>query len=278
MASYKGRLNTHKKTRKKTHGKIILLILFICAVILAFFFMQNRAGAPDTKNEQQSKVNVPAKPKSTSFKIFSGKEFEELYNSFAYPNTQLINENTPITGNAKADARIRQLALDRGYKLRSAPVTDTFVIVQKDMKLQQRAADSWIDLKKNAKKDGLDLKLTAAYRSAEDAKSIFLSGLKSLPLDSIAAGRADISVNSVLGHSAPPGYSRHHTGYTVDIACVSNPGVKFENSTCFKWLNMNNYLNAKKSGWIPSYPPGAGKQGPDPEPWEYVWVGMESLK
>ncbi len=267
-----------KRQKHKRTGKLLKLFLFVCILGLVFLFLDRRISEPQTKTDQTVSTNIPPKEKSSTFKTFTGKQFEDLYNSFAYPNTQLISEEAPITGNLKADARIRQLALERGYRLRSAPVTDTFVTVQKGMVLQQRAADAWVNLKNRAKKDGFDLKLTAAYRSAADEKDIFLSRLHAISLTAIAESKADNQVNKVLEHTAVPGYSRHHTGYTVDIACASNPGVKFEQSSCFRWLKKDNYLNAKKSGWIPSYPDGAGKQGPEPEPWEYVWVGTDALR
>ncbi len=254
--------------------KTSIISLLIVVGLAGFFLFENKVTAPSSKKSNEI-INIK---KPSGFKSFTGKQFEDLYNSFAYPNTQLINEDTPITENPAADARIRQLALARGYKLRSAPVTDTFVEVQKDMLLQQRAAKPWLNLKKQAEKDGIKLSLTAAYRSAKDEKTIFLDRLKNLPLASIASGQADAQVNTVLDHVALPGYSRHHTGYTVDIACDNNPSVKFEKSICFKWLSKDNYINAKTFGWMPSYPPGAGKQGPVPEPWEYVWVGTDALK
>ncbi|HEX5456706.1 MAG TPA: D-alanyl-D-alanine carboxypeptidase family protein [Candidatus Saccharimonadales bacterium] len=260
---------------KKTKKYISILIIIILALLILFLFA-GKAKAPES--HKNGPVNIPSVNYTDTFKTFSGKEFEELYNSFAYPNTQQINENTPITGNIRADKRLRELALARGYMIRSAPVTDTFVTVQKDMVLQPKAAKGWNDLKTRAGKQDINMSLMAAYRSAEDEKSIFLDRLKGIPVEYIAAGKADSQVDTVLAHTALPGYSRHHTGYTVDIACDSQPGVKFENSVCFKWLSVNNYLNAKKSGWIPSYPPGAGKQGPEPEPWEYVWVGTNALR
>jgi LAS superfamily LD-carboxypeptidase LdcB len=73
-----------------------------------------------------------------------------------------------------------------------------------------------------------------------------------------------------------PGYSRHHTGYTIDLWCEDGSST-FLSSSCYKWISDNNYLKAKQSGWIPSYPAGTDDQGPEPEPWEYVWVGTERL-
>jgi LAS superfamily LD-carboxypeptidase LdcB len=77
--------------------------------------------------------------------------------------------------------------------------------------------------------------------------------------------------------TAVPGYSRHHTGYTVDIACENQTTLSFIYTVCFKWLSQNNYERTKKFGWIPSYPEEAVLQGPEPESWEYVWVGIDAV-
>ncbi len=264
--------------RKKTK-----ILLFVAIIILSgggvFLYKTKKAVAPkDQAVTVSSTVEAPPKKTSSTFRVFTGEEFFKLYDSYVYPNTQLINEHTPITGNEQADIRIRQLAIQRGYKLRSAPVTDNFVSLGKDMMLQRLSAQPWLDMQATAKKDGLSMSLAAAYRSAEDQKTIFLQRLNGINLNSIASGQADAQVDKVLQTTALPGYSRHHTGYTIDIACDSDASTKFENSKCFTWLSKDNYLNAKKHGWIPSYPERTPSQGPNPESWEYVWVGTEVLK
>ncbi len=42
-------------------------------------------------------------------------------------------------------------------------------------------------------------------------------------------------------------------------------------------MAADNYRVAKQFGFIPSYPSGAGAQGPEPEPWEYVYVGVKAI-
>lgn len=268
-------------SRRNKKTKTLLVIIFLFLVVGGvFFILHDKADAPDP-NTATSTSNAQIKPPkqpSGKFKTYTGQEFSDLYNSFNYPNTSLINEHSPITGNETADNKIRQLAVSRGYKLRSAPVTNNFVEVQKIMLLQERASNPWIELQKKAKEENIRLSLFDAYRSAEDQRTIFLSRLNGIAVADIAAGKADAAVSKVLETTALPGYSRHHTGYTVDIKCDSQPGVKFENSICFAWLNKDNYINAKKYGWIPSYPEGAGNQGPLPESWEYVWVGADTLQ
>ena len=51
----------------------------------------------------------------------------------------------------------------------------------------------------------------------------------------------------------------------------------FQTSGSNAWLSKNNYYNAKRFGFIPSYPPDGAGQDPDSEAWEYVFVGIELL-
>lgn len=263
-----------RRTKKRKIFNILILLIVVIAIAIFFFSKDTKAPAPE-QNNQQSAV-VPDN-QSKTLKIFTGQEFSDLYNSFAYPNTQAISEESPITGDVNADKVIRDLAVARGYRIRSAPVTNNFVEVSKDMLLQQRAAVDWLKMQEAAGKEGHDIGVSAAYRSAEDQRTIFNARISSIPLSSIASQKSNQAINNVLKTTAVPGYSRHHTGYTVDIVCNTDVNKKFENSKCFKWLSDNNYLNAKMYGWIPSYPDGAGLQGPEPESWEYVWVGIDAL-
>ncbi len=94
----------------------------------------------------------------------------------------------------------------------------------------------------------------------------------------IISGESDKEINDILITRSIPGYSKHHTGYTIDIGCGNYLlDYSFADTECFDWLAVNNYENAKRFGFIPSYPENSGKQGPEPEPWEYVWVGEDVL-
>lgn len=275
------RVQVSEKRRRSHKPLIIVLVMAIIGAGLYTLLNIEQTGAPSQKSVQSTSVNqaIPEVPKKGTLKNFTGQQFRDLYNNFAYPNTAPINEDTPITGDEQADARIRTIAKARGYQSRSAPVTNAFQDVGDGYQLQQRAAQPWLGIVAAAKKDGINLGLTAAYRSAEDQKKIFVARLSQLgiPLPEIAVGTRDAEVSQVLRMTAIPGYSRHHTGYTVDISCEDMPGSSFVYTTCFKWLNANNYEHAKTFGWIPSYPEGTGNQGPDPESWEYVWVGKDAV-
>ncbi len=262
-----------------------IIILVVVAVTGLYFWLYK--DNPDSTIAESNNQSTSTQPtvtdepvKTGKIKIFTGEQFRDLYNNFAYPNTEYINEDTVITGNANADKHIQDLALKRGYLRRSAPVTNTFKVVQEDgALLQERAVQPWIDLKNAAKTAGLDLNLTATYRSSKDQREIFLEQLNGyrVNISSIPDGVYDSQINKILTSVAVPGYSRHHTGYTVDISCGSVGGPSFKFTECFEWLSVDNYKNSKTHGWIPSYPDGAGMQGPEPEPWEYVWVGVDAV-
>lgn len=278
-----------RPTAKKRRGKQryvlpLALLLVVGCVGAGYAYSANKSEVSEQRTNAATEPtvvqqNIQSTTKTGKLKTFTGEQFRDTYDNFAYPNTAPIDENTPITGNVAADHQIKHLAEQRGYKKRSAPVTNTFQDVGEKYQLQQRAAQPWLDMQAAAKKDGINLGLTAAYRAANDQKDIFLQRLsaQSLTPAAIASGSQDAQVNQVLRTTAIPGYSRHHTGYTVDISCKNQPANAFENTVCFQWLSANNYQNAKKYGWIPSYPPGAGQQGPDPESWEYVWVGIDTV-
>ena len=278
-----------KALPKKKKRRIKLRAVFVVAVIVAAGYLvydfASRQKLSEQKNSdtQQNELtanSVAPKPKTGVLKEFTGEQFHALAKSVKYPNTQLFEELPVVTGDKKADARIHQLAQDRGYGLTSIPVTSIEKIneprLEGDDLLQPLAAIAWRDLKAAAKRDKMPLSLLSAYRSPEYQRNLFMSRLKAtgVTTDQIARREADAAVVTVLLQAAIPGHSRHHTGYTIDVWCEDGSGA-FVNSTCFKWISANNYKIAKETGWIPSYPEGVELQGPEPEPWEYVWVGKD---
>ncbi len=269
-----------KQKNPKNYGWILIVIVVIGG---AGIYLTTKPNEPDaSKNNDITivKQDLPEPPlKKGTLKVFSAEEFRDLYNDFAWPNTKIIASNQPITGNTEADERIRDIAEERGYKVRSAPVSNVFINIDKSFRLQQKSAEGWRDMVDSASKDGINLTLTDGYRSADAQRDIFLGRLHALgiQISRIASGAYDKQLNDLMSITAPPSYSRHHSGYTVDISCDGNLSNAFELTDCFEWLSQDNYKNAKTHGWIPSYPEGTDMQGPEPESWEYVWVGKDSL-
>lgn len=277
-----------KQKKHKKRVRILTAVGLLLLIIIPFSIKENTVDAPamqhasvDDKAATTSSV-AGAQSTGETLRNFTDAQFHELYEALALPNTELISVPPDITGNQAADARIRTLAEKRGYELRSIPVlpiikTNVAGLDQDDL-LQPKAFEAWLLLEKAAKKDGIALKLNSGYRSIDWQRRYFLAQLQARGayFSSIANGQADSTLQAVMNVVAPPGYSRHHTGYTIDLICKDGSGRTFEFTSCFNWLSKDNYKVAKQNGWVPSYPDGADNQGPEPESWEYVWVGTET--
>jgi len=275
--------------RRPVRTSVALIILVVASfgmLGLADHYKQTALQkAPASQVASASSVQDLQKVASATdvkFKFFNGDQFQQLYESLNFPNTQAIAQPPIITGNQTADARINTIATSRGYKLRSVPVLPIVKTnepgLQDDDLLQPKAYSGWKVLEEMAAKDGIPLKLNSGYRSIDNQRALFLARLRANGGDTarIAAGQADDAVVQTLLMTAPPGYSRHHTGYTIDLLC-EGAGTVFEVTKCFEWLSANNYDKAKRAGWVPSYPEGSPNQGPEPESWEYVWVGLSQV-
>lgn len=273
------------KRRSKKNSVIAVgaLLLVICGAV-AWHTLRPSGQVLPVPNEAiiTEQAVPPPLPKTGILKQFSGEEFKQLYQSMVYPNTQDFTEPPIITGNVEADNRIRRMAEARGYRMTSIPTQAIMKIneprLDNDDLLQPLAAKDWLALKEDARAVGIRLSLVSAYRSPQFQRELFTSRLfaNGITPVQVAAAQADFAVEQTLSLAALPGYSRHHTGYTVDLWCEDGSAT-FLASSCFKWVSDNNYLHAKDHGWIPSYPEGANEQGPEPEPWEYVWVGRDRL-
>jgi LAS superfamily LD-carboxypeptidase LdcB len=277
-----------RKTSKTRRGtRPYLMVLLVGGILFGgFMYVQNKLIQPQNPTTATNALtDSGAKSDDTPKKLkqFAGDEFKKLYSSYAYPNTQPLHERPHITGNTEADKRIQEIAESRGYKLSSVPVANIVHTEEPDLGedglIQPNALISWQEMKAAALKDGVKLQMTSAYRSIEAQRDLFVRRMRNdgIYTESVAAGFVDDMVVGVLERAAPPGYSRHHTGYTIDLACDGIGLDAFTTTSCYSWLSKNNYENTKKFGWVPSYPDGASLQGPEPEPWEYIWVSTYSL-
>lgn len=256
-----------------------MVVLLVAGGGTFAYTMAVRQITPEADNQQVNSADQPADhAEDLPLKKLSGEEFRDLFRSVVYPNTAFLPTPPEITGDPVVDARIRRIAEERGYRQSLMPVASIVKVENEprlggDDLLQPLAAEAWARLKEAAADDGYAVSLTSAYRSPERQRELFTGRLYGLiSLASLRAGRGDAQIAKILEVTAPPGYSRHHTGYTIDLWCEDGSG-SFLASRCFDWMSANDYENAMKFGWIPSYPAGTSLQGPEPEPWEYVWVG-----
>ncbi len=278
------KLQKNRKKRRSFRGPISAVTL---VVILAFGYLtfgQQLVHKSQPQPMLESEVVVPEPtPQGTELKMFTDEEFKNLYTAFAYPNTERLVNYPKITGNEAADEKIYEIAISRGYKLSAVPVSNIIKIdepyLTDDDLLQQNAKIGWDGLQSAAQEAGIPIQITSAYRSIEFQRSVFLQEMRAqgVTAPGVADGYSDLAINRVMDKVAPPGFSRHHNGYTIDLACDGIGLYGFQNTSCYDWISENNFEIAKTHGWIPSYPEEAEAQGPEPEPWEFIWVGRINL-
>ncbi len=281
--------NKLKKKRQKRHiGKKIWVFPVLGLVLVGiytfygqYFVQKPQKQEVSNANQITEQDNAPSEP--PRLRELTDDQFKELYTSFAYPNTQPLTTPPSITGNKVADERIQSIAEERGYVLSAVPVSSIVHIdeqyLTEDDLLQQNAKIGWDGLQQAAEDADIPLQITSAYRSIEFQRELFLRYMRNAGVTAggVADGYSDGAIGDIMNVVAPPGYSRHHNGYTIDLACDGIGLYGFKNTSCYEWISKNNFEIAKVNGWIPSYPEEAEQQGPEPEPWEFIWVGTINL-
>jgi LAS superfamily LD-carboxypeptidase LdcB len=229
------------------------------------------------------------------YPIFSPQEFITVADNTSWHAPLSAKIYSQITGISDLDRLIVDIAWDRGYRPRQSIDQTTLIGVRtytqpQSAQLAAEVAQSWIELEQAATAEGIGLQLNSGYRSEMQQRELFTSRLRDNSF--VVIGReltsGDVTtqvgqniVRTTLEMTAPPGYSKHHTGHTIDLGYRYNNGQRagsFEDSPGYAWLSANNYYNAKRFGFVPSYPLGVELIGPEPESWEYVWVGPLEVK
>lgn len=271
-----------KRDRLSRRRKLLLLssvVVVVLALGYVTFGQSIKDGAIHEDSPSNSDSASQAPTAERKLRQFTAETFKAAYSSYVYPNTQPITKPPEITGNEEADERIRQVAEARGYKLTSMPVSSIVKTgepgLEGDDLIQPNALVAWTALKEAAVKDGIKLKMTSAYRSIDYQRTLFLRRMQNAGVNiyTILDGHADDELDVLLSRASIPGYSRHHTGFTIDLSCNGVGLEAFRTTSCYEWLSKNNFEKAKTFGWVPSYPEGAGEVGPEPEPWEFIWIG-----
>jgi len=222
----------------------------------------------------------------STIKPFTAQEFVELSNKKTGADTNISREDVQLFSSLAANQYVQQFASQQGYQFR-AVYTGPLTEIQGE-RLQSDTANAFLAMQQAANADGISLSLTSGYRLVADQAELFKqrfiqnSTVFGGPFsdEQIATGLADAALAETLKTTSIPGKSKHHSGFTVDIGdgSVNSKIVAFADTKAYEWLAQYNFLNAKRFGFVPSYPAGVAQIGPNPEPWEYVWVGEEAVK
>jgi len=144
---------------------------------------------------------------------------------------------------------------------------EKLVLIEPNIEVHIDMRDSLLNMRKEARKDGIYLVFLSGYRSINLQNEIFYS-LKSFR-NQDAAERARVS--------APPGYSEHSTGFAIDNGDATQRETDFEtdfeNTDSFRWL----IKNSAKFHFKLSF--NRDNKYIDYEPWHWRYEGsIEALK
>lgn len=213
---------------------------------------------------------VPAGAAEESLPEYDGPGFVSLYDyavANTLPNLAYPESQPRVTGDAELDDRIWARAFERGYRLR--PVATGVLVNAGGARMQPEAADAWAALREEIRAAGLGFGVSSAYRSPDTQRSTFLSHL---------SGSSDSAIDAALTWWSIPGASKHHSGYALDFRYPNGTFGQFRGSPGYNWMVEDNFARPKRHGLIPSYPDDVADQGPNPEPWEFVWVGVDLVE
>ena len=144
---------------------------------------------------------------------------------------------------------------------------DKLVLIEPNIEVHMDMRDALLNMREEARKDGIYLVFLSGYRSINLQNDIFYS-LKSIR-NQEASERARVS--------APPGYSEHSTGFAIDIGDATQRETdfetSFENTDVFSWL----IKNAAKFHFKLSF--NKDNKYIDYEPWHWRYEGsIDALK
>jgi len=211
---------------------------------------QSTGEQPDQNTGEQPDKNTEEQPDENS-----GDQPDEMTAEEAAEKGMLIlvNKSHPIDKDYKPDdlVKIKYFVSDRSETTRY---------------MRAEAAEAFHKLVDKAAENGMELKMTTAYRSYNFQKILF---------DNYVAKEGEEAANQ---YSARPGQSEHQTGLSVD---VSSPSVGYQLSDDYgnteegKWLAENAY----RFGFIIRFPKGKEEiTGYQYEPWHIRYVGLTAAK
>jgi hypothetical protein len=213
---------------------------------------------------------TPVGARYATYPEYDGPAFQAMYDhavANTLPGLAYPDERPRITGDSALDDRIWERALARGYLLR--PVATGELTSVGGVRMQLGAAGAWLALREEVRSAGHGFVVSSAYRSPDTQRATFLSRL---------SGSSDSAIDAALTWWSIPGASKHHSGYALDFRYPNGTFGEFRRTPGHAWLAADNFARPKRHGLIPSYPDDVEDQGPNPEPWEYVWVGVELVR
>lgn len=174
------------------------------------------------------------------------------------------------------------LAKDTSKFLRLTEMSDDALIGKQNLqfknenvKLRDEAYNEFLNMKKAATKDGIEISSVSAFRSFEHQKRIWNRKYKSYTSSGLSPMD---SIKKIVEYSTMPGTSRHHWGTDIDLidAAVAQPQNvlspnHFEGSGVFSNFKQWMDENAEYFNFYLVYTNNPDRKGFKYEPWHYSY-------
>jgi LAS superfamily LD-carboxypeptidase LdcB len=193
----------------------------------------------------------------------SNKDFKDVVSIVNVGSNNKWYTNTKKTDLSKGNLILTNkfYSLDDSYNSSDmVKVSSTYSFGYNQM-LTKDTFNAFLDMWKDAKKEGLTLIINSSYRSYNEQEEVY---------NEYKEERGEEAADKI---AARPGFSEHQTGMAIDIQTYGSTGKTFESFNEFKWLKEN----AHKYGFILRYPKGKEYlTGYDYESWHFRYVGVEA--
>lgn len=265
------------------------LAAIIVAVVLALDTKEGKipSASPDTTTQTTVVTTTTTKPdkwtlaKALPYYIAANEtryETEQAAHPDMTPEEIIVRVNMQLDHAFYTDTVAIQnpdsllVLCNKYYYLSSSYVPDDLVSVaakntRSGAKLRREANDAFKLLCEDAAKEGIEIRITTAYRGYSFQKTLYNRYVKN---DGKKA--ADT-------YSARPGYSEHQTGLAMDLGGKTPSGTwdlgYFDGTKAFHWMQEH----AADYGFILRFPKDkVDITGYQYEPWHYRYVGKEAAR
>ena len=135
--------------------------------------------------------------------------------------------------------------------------------------VEKRIADALLEMQRAAKEDGVGLKLSKGYVSAQEQEKLYQKRVKELTSSGYSQVKAEAAAQNTVERG---GYSEYQTGLAVEFSAGKSG---FEKSGEYKWL----IEHGVDYGFVERFPKNKeSTTGKTAEPGHFRYVGEENAK